>query len=174
MSSFPQHLWKRWVKCPRYVRNGGKFGFEAFPGSHSYSEVAFVVAWPGKLFPARLASPLPASIPRAPLGQRGKWSKGSWPGWGKSSGWCSGGSGRRSQDAVGQSVLGFPLGAWVWSQSSSSASLLALLLHRLSWLPQTWQRTVCLQPSATYPSLVASCSVLFLLTFIKKMKYLLL
>lgn len=68
----------------------------------------------------------------------------------------------------------FPLGGWFWSESSSSASLLALLLHRPSWLPQTWQNRACLQPSATHTSLVASCSVLFLLTFIKKMKYLLL
>lgn len=67
---------KKMGKCPCCLRNGGKIVFEAFPGSHSYSKVAFVVAWPGKLFPALLASLLPGSIPRAPLGQRGKGEQG--------------------------------------------------------------------------------------------------
>lgn len=113
MSSFPQHLWKRWVKYPCYIRNGGKIGFEAFPGSHSYSEFAFVVAWPGKLFPALIASPLPASIPRAPLGQRGEWEQGQLA-WVREEQWVMHwGQWRRSQGAVGQSVLGISFGSIV-------------------------------------------------------------
>lgn len=78
------------------------------------------------------------------------------------------------RDAVGQSEDDFLRPNHVWSWNRSSASFLALLLHRPPWLPQTWQNNVRLQPSTIYLSLIASCCILFLLTFIKKTKYLLL
>lgn len=148
ISSFPEHLWKRWVKRSCYVRNGGKIVFEAFPGSHLYSEVAFVVAWPGKLFPPQLVSLLPASVPTAPLGQRGKWEQGQLP-WAREERWVM-------QWWQWEEVTGCSGTKWtgdflwerdVWSQSRSSTSLLALLL--LSDFHKH-DRTVCVSSQVLY------------------------
>lgn len=70
----------------------------------------FAVAWPGKLLQHSWPPFFQPAFPQLPLGTEGSGSKGSWPGRGDSSRWCNGGSGRRSQDAVGQRVPGISFG----------------------------------------------------------------
>lgn len=130
---------------------------EAFPGSCSYSsswaESACVAEEPGK------QSPSPwAVFPQLTLGREGTGVRRSVLGWGKSGWWCSGGRGRGGHGMQGTKCdEDFLWESHVWSQSRSSASFLALLLHRLSWLLQTWQNSGCLQPSPTY---FESCCIL--------------
>lgn len=78
-------------------------------GSNSWAKVAVVVEQTWKQSPLQLPF-FPPMFPQLPLGREESGSKKSLLGWGQSGWWCNGGSGRRSQDAVGQSVLKISFG----------------------------------------------------------------